>query len=67
MKKFNELTNSNGNTVIEIKEDVVAIVDGESVQLNQLKGLGKDPFKYDSVYIDKETIIALAEQLKGEK
>jgi len=67
MKKFKETVNHNGNTVIDIREDVVAIVDGDKVQLNQLDALANSPFTYDSVYLDKETIIALAEQLKGER
>jgi hypothetical protein len=57
-------TNNLGNKVITIKEDdKVALVDGNLVTINQL-GWDKDPYKYSSVYMTKEEIIALAEQLK---
>jgi hypothetical protein len=56
--------NNLGNKVITIREeDCVAIVDSNRVQINQL-GFERDPFKYESVFLSKDEIIALAEQLK---
>lgn len=63
--------NLNGKTVLGLSEDTVAILNKNiitkeiSVQINQLDPLGNgDPFKYASVYVDADTIIELAEQLK---
>jgi hypothetical protein len=61
---MNVTTNNLGNKVITIKEDdKVALVDGNLVTINQL-GWEKDPYKYSSIYMTKDEIIALAEQLK---
>jgi hypothetical protein len=60
--------NNLGKSVAVIDpENVVAIVDGESVQINQLDPFEKDPFKYSSVFMTKEQILKLAEAIqKGE-
>ncbi|MBX9158635.1 hypothetical protein [Bacillus cereus] len=56
-----------GNNVKEIREDLVAIDEGGNIRFNQLKALAKNGFDYDSVFISKEDIIKLAEELKQEK
>lgn len=58
--------NNMGYDVVELGEKVVAIVNGDSIQINQLKWNAKSNFDYDSIYLDKQTIIALAEQFKRE-
>lgn len=50
--------------VIDIKDDTVAIVEGDSVRLNQLDPMGDQKYDYDSVYLSVKDIIELAEKLK---
>lgn len=64
MKTLKTTKNQSGYDVVELTERSVAIVNGDSVQINQLKWNAKSDFEYDSIYLDKQTIIALAEQFK---
>lgn len=66
MVKLNEIVNESGITVVELKEDMVALVNGDKVQINQLKWNAKNNFDYDSIYLTKELILALAEHIKGD-
>lgn len=69
---MNIKVNPNGNKVVEIQEDTVAIlnkniISGKTVvQLNQLDPLGnKDPHKFSSVFMTKEDILELAKTIKN--
>jgi hypothetical protein len=75
MIKFNERKNGRGQRVIEINEDTVAVfkkgtfvdISGDRlISINQKDPTESDK-KYDTVYLSKNEIIALAEQLKGEE
>jgi hypothetical protein len=60
-------TNNMGSKVVEVIENnMVAIVSGNNVQINQRDPIHpEDDFKYSSVYMTKDEIIALAEKLKN--
>lgn len=65
-----QIKNADGNTVLGLSDDTVAIVKKNivtreiSVQINQLDPLENDPYKYSSVYMDADAIIELGEHLK---
>jgi archaellin len=54
-----------GKEVIDLQEDTVAIVQNDRVRLNQLDVFAKSEFDYQTVYLDKQAIIDLAEYLKN--
>jgi hypothetical protein len=63
-----ETINNNGNRVVEVAEDIVALVNGDRVQMNQLDALDpKNGYNYQSIYLSADQIIALAEHLKRER
>jgi hypothetical protein len=51
--------------VIDLRDDTVAVVKGDRVQLNQLDVFANSPYDYQVVYLDKQAIIDLAEYLKN--
>lgn len=52
---------------IILGEREAVLVNGDSLQINQLKWDAKNDFDYDSVYLTKEQILKLAEELtKGD-
>ena len=57
-----------GNTIIDVREDVIALIreDG-AVQINQKNLFAKDDYDYKYRTLRKEDILALAEALKEEK
>jgi hypothetical protein len=57
-------TNVHGNKLIDVNDDTCCVVylDGRYMKLNQK--LSNDEFNYKTVYISKEEIIQLAEELK---
>jgi hypothetical protein len=60
-----ETVNKLGYRVVEVADDIVALVDGDRVQVNQLDALDpKDGYNYASIYFSEDQIIALAEHLK---
>lgn len=54
-----------GKEVIDLEEDTVAIVQNGRVRFNQLDVFAKNEFDYQTVYLDKQAIIDLAEYLKN--
>lgn len=56
-----------GSHIVDLREDTVAIIKhgGAAVQFNQLDVFAKSEFDYDSIILDKQTIIDLAEYLKN--
>jgi len=53
---------------IDINETTCIHVDADyhMLKINQLKPLAKDGFDYSTIYLSREEIIKLAEQLKEE-
>jgi hypothetical protein len=51
--------------IIDLRDDTVAVVKGDRVQLNQLDVFANSPYDYQVVYLDKQAIIDLAEYLKN--
>ncbi|QEM43329.1 hypothetical protein CHOTACABRAS_275 [Bacillus phage Chotacabras] len=51
---------------IDVNERTCVHVYETNVKINQLKAMAKDGFDYDSIFITKEELLRLAEQIKGE-
>lgn len=60
-----EINPGSGKQVITLREDLVAIWEGDRVRINQLDPLTKDPFKYDSISIRLNELLDLAEYIKN--
>ncbi|ASZ76012.1 hypothetical protein TAFFO16_279 [Bacillus phage Taffo16] len=52
---------------IDVNERTCVHVYETNVKINQLKAMAKDGFDYDSIFITKEELLQLAEQIKEEQ
>lgn len=54
-----------GKEIIDLRDDTVAIIGSRVVQFNQLDVFAKSESDYHSVYLEKQTILDLAEYIKN--
>lgn len=60
-----EVDPGSGKQVIDLRDDTVAIWEGDRVKINQLDPLAKSSFDYDSVTIPIHILLDLAEYIKN--
>jgi hypothetical protein len=62
---FNIEETPSGKATIDLRDDTVALVTGDRIQINQLDVFASSPYEYQVVYLDKQIILDLAEYLKN--